>query len=317
MELHARQAKIENLVDQVVNKVDVLHEDMKNFAETRESVLRSSDIVVQQIPLKPGVFHGRDDIIEEITQLLMKEETSRVCILGPGGMGKTSVSLGVVEHPLIVARFPPKNLVWVPCVEATSANLLLNLLYVQLQGQGPRNEKVTIEKIISLLDTSTEPRLILLDNFETPYNVLDGSQKQVEDILHQLSSLRHVAILVTMRGIHAPSSNKVIQWQSKIIGPTDEAACLRIYHNICRGSENDGDVVRLVRVLGCMPFAVTLMARLAEESWKTPAKELLLAWTEHGFDIFPGYWQTEYLSPVKCLDDSLSAGAPFFIPSIG
>jgi hypothetical protein len=71
------------------------------------------------MPLKPGVFHGRDDIIEEIIQLLVKEETSRVCILGPGRMGKTSVSLAVVEPPLIKARFLPENRVWVPCIEAT------------------------------------------------------------------------------------------------------------------------------------------------------------------------------------------------------
>ena len=285
---------------------------MKNFAEARESAtLRSSDIVVQQMPLTPMVFHGRDDIIEEITQLLMKEITCRVCILGSGGIGKTSVSLGVVEHPVIKARFLPENLVWVPCVEATSANLLLDILYVQLQPEGPRNEQVTIEKIISLLDTSTQPRLILLDNFETPYNALDGSQKQVEDILRRLATVSHVAVLVTMRGIHAPCDD-VIQWQSKIIGPTDEAACLRIYHTISPSSKNDPDVVTLVRVLGHVPFAITLMARLAEESWSTPARELLLAWSEGGIDIFPNYWHSGYLSPVKSLNDSLTV--PSFCP---
>ena len=51
------------------------------------------------MPLKPEIFHGRDDLVEEIAQLLVREETSRVCILGPGGMGKTSVSLAVVELP--------------------------------------------------------------------------------------------------------------------------------------------------------------------------------------------------------------------------
>jgi hypothetical protein len=91
-------------------------------------------------------------LIEEITQLLMKEETSRVCILGPGGMGKTSVSLGVIEKPLIKARFLPENRIWVPCIEATSAILLLEILYNQVQVPG--NKQVTIEKVISVLDTS-------------------------------------------------------------------------------------------------------------------------------------------------------------------
>ena len=57
-----------------------------------------------------------------------------------------------------------------------------------------------IEEIISLLATSTNPPLILLDNFEAPYLMLDGVQMQVEDILRRIAMLRNVAILVTMRG---------------------------------------------------------------------------------------------------------------------
>jgi hypothetical protein len=64
----------------------------------------------KEMPLKPEIFHGRDDFVKDIAQLLLQEETSRVCILGPGGMGKTSVSLAVVESPLIKERFPGGNL---------------------------------------------------------------------------------------------------------------------------------------------------------------------------------------------------------------
>ena len=295
-ELHARLgclAKIQNLTQQVADKVDDIQEDVKNITQIlaksqQLAMLRSSDTIVQQMPLKPAVFHGRDDIIEEITQLLMKEDTSRICILGPGGMGKTSVSLGVVEQPLVKARFLPENCVWVPCIEATSATLLLEILYTQLRVPG--DKQVTIEKIISLLNTSTQPRLILLDNFETPYNVLGGTQKQVEDILRQLAMLSHVAILVTMRGRYPPCY-EAIKWQSKDIRPTDEAACLCIYHSIYPDSENDCDVSRLVCVLGHMPFAVMLMARLAKEGQST-AEELLSAWSEYGPDILPDHEQS-------------------------
>ena len=310
-ELHARLAKIQNLTQQVADKVDDVHEDVKNIkeilTETRRSATqRSSDTIVQQIPLKPGVFHGRDDIIEEIPQLLMKEETSRVCILGPGGMGKTSVSLGVVEQPLIKARFLPENIVWVPCIEATSATLLLEILYIQLQVLG--SKQVTIEKIISVLNTSTQPRLILLDNFETPYNAHGGTQKQVEDILRRLSMLSHIAILVTMRGRYPPC-DEAIKWQSKNIRPTDEAACLRIYHSIYPESENDRDVSRLLCVLGYMPFAVTLMARLAKEGRST-AEELLVAWSEYGPDILPDLEQSMNRSISLSVDSYLMKQNP-------
>jgi len=127
-------------------------------------------VVRQEMPLKPEIFHGRDDLVENIAQLLLQEQTSRICILGPGEIGKTSVSLAVVELPLIKERFPGRNCIWVPCIEATSAILFLEILYIQLQVHGDGDKQVTLEKIISELGSSKEPRLILLDNFETPWN---------------------------------------------------------------------------------------------------------------------------------------------------
>ena len=288
-------------VQHVANKVIEMHEDVVKQirAKTqRSATLPSSDTVFQQMPLKPAVFHGRDAIIEEITQLLIKEETSRVCILGAGGMGKTSVALGVVEQPLIKARFLPENIVWVPCIEATSATLLLEILCAQLQVPG----QATIEKIISLLATSTQPRLILLDNFETPYNAVDGAQKQVEDNLRRLAMLSHIAILVTMRGRYPPC-DEAIKWQSKEIPPTDKSACLLIYRSIYPDSENDPDVDRLLGMLGHMPFAVTLMARLAKEGLST-AKELILAWSENGPDILPDHHEQNMNRSISLSVDS-------------
>ena len=63
--------------------------------------LISDSFARQEMPLKPEIFHGRDELVEGIVQLRVQEETSRVCILGPGGMGKTSVLLAVVELALI------------------------------------------------------------------------------------------------------------------------------------------------------------------------------------------------------------------------
>ena len=281
-----------------------VHEDVKDIkqilAKTQQSATRPSDVVRQQIPLKPEVFHGRDGIVQEITQLLMKEETSRICILGPGGMGKTSISLAVVEQPLVEARFPPENRIWVPCIEATSATLLLEILYIQLQVPG--DEQVTLEKIISKLNSSTEPRLILLDNFETPCNAPGRTQKQVEDILRRLARLTHVAILITMRGSFPPCG-KAIKWQSKHIQPTDETACLRIYHDIHPESKNDPDVGRLLSLLGHMPFAVTLMANLAKQG-QSSAEELLVAWSKFGPDILPNHHEQSMNRSISLSVDS-------------
>ena len=232
----------------------------------------------QKMPLKPEVFHGRDDLVESIAQLILQEDNSRVCILGPGGMGKTSVSLAVVDLPIIKERFPSGNIVWVPCSKATSATLLLETLYIQLGIPG--DKKVTLDEILSQLNTKKQPRLIVLDNLEKPWH---GDQNKVSIILRELDMLSHIAILVTMRG-GRPACSRDIKWQLKHIESTDEEASLRIYHDIYPDSKNDPDVPRLLSALDHMPLAITLMAKLGVETRRS-AKDLLNAWSESGPDM--------------------------------
>ena len=268
-------------VDDINSKVEDVHKILLDLSRA-DTMLVLDPLVQQEMPLKPEVFHGRDDLVQDIAQLLLQEKTSRICILGPGGMGKTSVSLAVVELPLIKKRFPSGNCVWVPCIEATSAALFLEILYTQLQVPEDGDKHVTLEKIVSELDASKEPRLILLDSFETPWNAPGRTQRQVSDILQKLAMLSHVAILVTMRGTNPPWDT--IEWQSLTIQPTDEVACRLIFHDINPSSKNDPDVDRLLAVLGHMPLAVTLMANLGKQREYT-AKELLETWNTSGTDM--------------------------------
>ena len=308
-ELLARLSKMANKVDDMhegikhtahrvedtANKVEDIHKIL--FKLKRSGTMLGSDTLArQEMPMKPEIFHGRDDLVQGIAQLLLQEKTSRVCILGPGGMGKTSVSLAVVESPFIKERFPGGNCVWVPCIEATSGTLLLEILYTQLQVPG--DKQVTLGKIISELDASKKPRLILLDNFETPWNASGGSQKQVTDILRKLAMLSHIAILLTMRGTYPPCD--AIEWQLQTIQPTDKAACRRIFHDINPSSKDDPDTDRLLAVLGHMPFAVTLMANLGKRG-KSTANELLETWYTSGTDML-----SVANSPEKSMNRSIS-----------
>ena len=108
---------IDNKMDDMHYKMDDTHYKVDNihaylFKLKRLETWPVSDTLArQEIPLKPEIFHGRDDMVEVIAKLLLQEETSRVCIFGPGGMGKTSVTLAVVELPLIEERFPGENVI--------------------------------------------------------------------------------------------------------------------------------------------------------------------------------------------------------------
>ncbi|KAF8896888.1 hypothetical protein CPB84DRAFT_1815882 [Gymnopilus junonius] len=234
------------------------------------------------MPLKPEVYYGRDALVEEIAHSLVKEETSRVCILGPGGMGKTSVSLAVVETNLVQRRFSRRTPVWVPCIGATSAPAFLETLYIQLQVPG--DKQPTLEKIITELNASKDPRLIVSDNFETPWNAHGETQQLVGDIFRQLSQIKHIVMLVTMRGSYPPCDN-AIKWQSKDIQPTDEEACFRIFHAINPASKDDPDVGCLLNSLGKEVHGM--------------ANDLMEAWLECGPDMFPD-------NPEKSMNRSIS-----------
>ena len=245
--LHTRLREMADKVDDIDHKVDDMHYKVDDtlykvdnihtylFQLKRSGTRPVSDTLARQgMPLKPEIFHGRDDMVKCIEKLLLQEETSRVCVLDAGGMGKTLASLAVVESPLIKERFPGGNLVWVPCIEATSVTLL-DILYIQLQIPG--DKQATLEKIISELDTLKQPHLIMFDNFETPWN---RNRKQVGDILCRLAMLSHIAILVTMCGSYLPC-NTAIKWQSIDVKSTNEAAWLSIYHDINPNLKNDLD----------------------------------------------------------------------------
>ncbi|KAG6843529.1 hypothetical protein H0H87_003463, partial [Tephrocybe sp. NHM501043] len=80
------------------------------------------------IPSNTAFFYGRDNTVSDLVSVLVQSTRQHVCLLGPGGMGKSSTSLAVMTHVDVQARFPGKCRVWVPCVKATSISLFLDTL---------------------------------------------------------------------------------------------------------------------------------------------------------------------------------------------
>lgn len=40
------------------------------------------------LPPIPPIFYGREDVVNEIVQIITGKEPARVAVLGPGGVGK-------------------------------------------------------------------------------------------------------------------------------------------------------------------------------------------------------------------------------------
>ncbi|KAF9059219.1 hypothetical protein BDP27DRAFT_1431637 [Rhodocollybia butyracea] len=225
------------------------------------------------IPVAPSIFFGRDTIVNDFACTLVSQETTmaRICLLGPGGMGKTSIARAVLHHPSVVKYFGEENRVWVPCVKATSVSLLQDTLYdslgVSLSTGDPLHD------VINDLNSSKSPIILLLDNFETPWNIR-GKQSEVQEILLQLAKLQHVALFVTMRSFNAPGDG--IHWESIHLDAVDKEASACIYAEIHSTGSKDPGLSSLLDEVGHMPLATTLMAKLGQTTGYSPAELLEL-----------------------------------------
>lgn len=53
------------------------------------------------------MFYGRDDLVAELTTLIVNGE--HVALIGPGGMGKSSLAKAILHEPLIIERFADRR----------------------------------------------------------------------------------------------------------------------------------------------------------------------------------------------------------------
>ncbi|KAJ7583807.1 hypothetical protein C8J56DRAFT_192911 [Mycena floridula] len=214
------------------------------------------------MPAPNDQLFGRDEDVKEIVQILVrnpaspKSKRARFALLGAGGQGKTALALEVMAQLAMQVCYSAENSIWAPCEEATSAELLLNVLYNSLDIT--RDTHNSIQDILNELCASTDPIILLLDNFETPWNA-PGQRGAVARILCDIARFSHVTLFITMRATVAPCEE--ITWEEKRIQVLDPEASLQLFTAIYQKPQGEAKLTELLEMLGHMALAVKLMAR--------------------------------------------------------
>jgi hypothetical protein len=272
----------------MVQKVDLIGEevhDIKSSVDDLKAMMSQVDQNASiassaQMPVPPTIFIGRDAVVNKIAGHLVSGDIarSRVFILAPGGMGKTSTALAVMKHPSVLTKFTKERQFWVPCISANSPSTFLAHLSRHLRVT--RQTGHPLDDILATLKTTEEPRVILLDNFETPWHPVEGNQESVANVLRALALLPHVAILITMRSEFPPLD----EWVYEPLSHVEPQDSRQIYTAIDPHAGNDPQLDELLHVLGHLPYAITLMATLGKRSLSSPER-LLERWNEAGTDM--------------------------------
>ncbi|KAJ7583812.1 hypothetical protein C8J56DRAFT_193000 [Mycena floridula] len=222
------------------------------------------------MPAPNDRLFGRDEDVKEIVQILTRNPSSsypkrvRFALLGAGGQGKMALALEVMAQLAMKQCYSGKNGVWISCEEATSAELLLNVIYTSLDIA--RDSHNTIQDILTELGQSSDPIILLLDNFETPWNA-PGQRGAVACILRDIAQFSHVALFITMRATVAPCEE--ITWEKKRIQALDPEASLQLFTAIHHKAEGAPKLRELLEMLGHMALAVKLMARHGKNTGST------------------------------------------------
>ncbi|KAJ7583888.1 hypothetical protein C8J56DRAFT_830015, partial [Mycena floridula] len=214
------------------------------------------------MPAPNDRLFGRDEDVEEIVRILTRKPSSahpkraRFALLGAGGQGKTALALEVMAQLTMQACYSAKNSIWISCEEATLAELLLNVIYTSLDIV--RDSHNTIQDILAELRQSSDPIILLLDNFETPWNA-PGQRGAVSRILCDIARFSHVTLFITMRAAAAPCEE--ITWEEKRIQALDPKASHQLFTAIYKKAQGESKLGELLEMLGHMALAVKLMAR--------------------------------------------------------
>ncbi|KAI0297851.1 hypothetical protein B0F90DRAFT_1918610 [Multifurca ochricompacta] len=229
----------------------------------RREVCRSTSLA----PPSPQIFFGRDAELAHIIHIIFTNIGSRpgrIAILGPGGYGKTTLANAVLSHDRVQEHFE-------------DARYFISYLEDPWPRNGsPESLWSQIHAALNLKET-----ILLFDNFESPWDQSDETKRSVEVLLSRITSLRHVTVLVTMRGAERPGQTEWTQPFLDPLGTIGLTAAKEIWRRIV-GSYDDFSE-KLIMAVDYVPLAVDLLAHLSQvtppmllwEEWNSRQTKLI------------------------------------------
>ncbi|KAF8144174.1 P-loop containing nucleoside triphosphate hydrolase protein [Mycena galopus ATCC 62051] len=226
------------------------------------------------LPAVPKIFHGRDSELNLLVESLLSA-SARVAILGPGGMGKTTLAVAALHHIKVADKYASRH--FIPCDSAHTNDSLVAMIASNV-GLNSAN---SARHLINHLSTGP-PCLIILDNFETPWEPAN-SRAKVEEFLALLADVPHVGLVITMRGAERP---RRVQWTHPFLRPLlplEYIAARQTFVEIADEIHDDSELDQLLNITDRIPLAVQLIATVAAsegcdaalERWKQERTAML------------------------------------------
>ncbi|KIJ38819.1 hypothetical protein M422DRAFT_258466, partial [Sphaerobolus stellatus SS14] len=215
------------------------------------------------IPL-PAPMFGRENEMENMLSHMKVNKPLQIAILGPGGMGKTTLALHFLHAQVVMKEYPSQ--LFISCEGRYSIDELLLDLAEQIRIPSEKRKEYLQDQILEALRGPSA--IICLDNLETLWESHE-LRPMMEGFLNHLSSIQTLGLIVTIRGNQRPNG---VTWPQPLLKPLPALkieSSLKTFKNIV-GIQPDENVQRLIKEVEGIPLAITLISNLIRDEAESP-----------------------------------------------